>query len=412
MNKIINFATIEKVIVALMCIFIYIFNYQTTGFGNTVTNIIIIDFIAMEMLFVIKKNNLVKNHEIISLFIFLAICLFSCIYSFNSSDSLVKVKTLCILLLMLIGLMCFFKKDKNNIDFFLKSISISGVLSSIYLIFLFDWKSGVRIDNVLGDSNQVATYIAYSFIVLLYLLKSKKTKKIYSILGLVLMFIANILSGSRSALIVTFLGGIIYVFMSMKPNKTKIFKTIFIFIIALIVLYFLYYFMMNNETLYNIIGKRYISFFEIINGGSSSINETSTQTRSHLIDLAWGKFTENFWTILFGNGIGFFASYWTTVGGRYAFCHNNYLELLSGVGIIGTICFYYTYIKTLLVQLKDYKKNHSQTSVLCVSLLIQIYLMHWFVVFYYQKCEILFLVILIYFNYLVKKEKEKINNEN
>ena len=279
MNKIINFVTIEKVIVALMCVFIYIFNYQTTGIGNTMTNIIIIIFIAMEMLFVLKKNNIVKNHEITSLIIFWAICLFSCIYSFNSSDSLVKVKTLFILLFMLIGIVCFLKKDKKNIDYFLKSISLSGALSSIYLIFMSDWKSGVRIDNILGDSNQVATYIAYSFLVLLYLLKSKKTKKIYSILGLLLMFIANILSGSRSALVVTFLGGIVYIFMSMKPNKTKVFKTILIFIIALIVLYFLYYFIMNNETLYNIIGKRYISFFEIINGGSSSINETSTQTR-------------------------------------------------------------------------------------------------------------------------------------
>lgn len=412
MKKIISLCTVERAILMMMCVFIYIFNYQTDGMGSSITNAIIICFIALEIIFIIKKNNFQKNQEIISLAGFVIICFFSCLYSYNFKDSLIKVKTLVILFLLVLCIFNFLKRDKKNIIFFLKSIAISGVLSSIYLITMSDWKSGVRIDNILGDSNQVAAYIAYSFTVLLYLMKTKNVSSTYGIIGMMLMFVANVLSGSRSALIVTFLAGIVYLLMGMKREKNKFLKILVIAIIAVVILYGVYYLIMNNEVLYNIIGRRYVSFFEIMNGKSSSINETSTQTRTYLIELAWKKFTNNFFTIIFGNGIGFFASYWVSVGGRYAFCHNNYLELLSGVGIIGTICFYYVYLKTLFFNIHKYREDKSQSSILCITLLIEILLMHWFVVFYYQKCEMLFLAIFIYFNSLKNKgEKNEFKTE-
>ena len=410
--KTLKISHIERTLLLLMCISIFIFNYQATGNGNVITNILILAFIFLEIILVIGKCKVLKNYEIFSFVLFLVCCFISCIYSFNESDSLIKVKTILILVLLLFALVEFLKKDEKNFNFLLKTLAFSGSIASLYLIINADWKSGVRIDNIIGDSNQVGAYIAYSFTVLLFLVKTKNVNKVLGISGLVVMFIANMLSGSRSALIVTVLSLIVFWFISIKPDKKMVLKIIFSLILGVILLYLLYYFIMNNEVLYNIIGKRYVSFFEIISGEQSSINETSTQTRSMLIDLAWNKFIYSPFTILFGNGIGYFASYWESIGGRYAFCHNNYLELLSGVGIIGTIFFYFTYVKTLLICIKKIKKDRDLKSIMCMIILMQMLIMHWFVVFYYQKCEFLFISIFVYFNYhiLKKKKTEKIDD--
>lgn len=400
MNKKMKFLNLEKILLLFTIVFIFIFNYQTTGYGNIITNGLIILFIVYELIRILKKGKVKKIKEIITLILFVVICGFSYLYSYNPTDTLAKVKTMIILVFLLISILKFLENDECNFEYFLKIIAFSGILSCVYMFLNSEWKSGIRVDNIIGDSNQVGAYLAYSFSVLFYLYKSKKVKSIYAISGMILIFCCNIISGSRSALLVTFLGAVIFSFMTIKKNKTMILKIIGIVFISIVGLYGLYYLIMNNETLYQIIGNRFVSFFEIISGKQSSINETSTQTRAYLISLAWNMFTRNPGTILFGNGIGYFASYWVSVGGRYAFCHNNYLELLSGVGIIGTILYYYTYIKTLIIQMKEYKTNHSDKSALCLVILIQIFLMHWFVVFYYQKCEMLFLAIMVYLNYV------------
>lgn len=164
---------------------------------------------------------------------------------------------------------------------------------------------------------------------------------------------------------------------------------------------------MNNEILYNIIGKRFVSFIEIMNGEQSSINETSTQTRFLMLSLAWERFVQTPFSILFGKGIGSFAPFFLRNGGWYAFCHNNYLELLNGVGIIGTLFWYIPIFKILVNLMIDKKNNKSKKSSLGIILIIEMLIINVFVVFYYQKCEFLFLSLILYLNDLTKVKSVK-----
>lgn len=405
--KIIQNSLIENFLVFLMIIFIYVFNNQTVGIGNSVTNILILLFIFWELISTLYKRKIIKNAEQNSLIVFVIICAVSLMYSYNFTDSMIKVKTITVLILLLYSLIEYLNKDDKNITFLLKTLAMSGIIASLYIMVKSNWKSGIRVDNIIGDSNQVAAYISYAFTSLLYLIKTKNVKKPIGIVGLLIMFIANVLSGSRSGLIVTLLAFIAFLFLTIKPDKKAIIKIIFFTLICFVLLYLIYYIIINNEVLYKIIGRRYVSFFEIMSGHKSSINEKSTLERSLLLKLAWEKFTFSPFTIFLGNGIGYFASYWNSIGGRYAFCHNNYLELLSGVGIIGTIPYYYTYMKTYAINRKRILKKKNLYSILCFTILMQMLLMHWFIVFYYQKCEILYIAVFIYINALVKSENKK-----
>lgn len=154
---------------------------------------------------------------------------------------------------------------------------------------------------------------------------------------------------------------------------------------------------LTNELLYKIIGSRFVSFFEIMSGSDSSIQEYSTIERTWMRTLAWQKFTESIRTIFLGNGINYFSAYFLSVGGRYCFCHNDYVELLSGIGIIGTSFYYYPYIVSGYYAWKSYRSTYNIESITILILLVQILLMHWFVVFYYQKLEFIFISILICF---------------
>ena len=110
-------------------------------------------------------------------------------------------------------------------------------------------------------------------------------------------------------------------------------KTLFL---SLSIIIILYYVIMGNEFLYNVIGYR----FEIIKGmfeGTGTIGR-STWERAYMISLGLEKFVDR---PIFGYGLGNYQELLVRAGfGKATYSHNNVIELLTGVGLIGTILFY------------------------------------------------------------------------
>lgn len=380
---------LEKMLLFLSIITIFIFNYAS-GFANLITNLLIIVFIAFEFIVCIKNKKLNFNKNIIYYILFVCLCTVSIVYSYDYLETFTKVKTLIILLLYLFSIFNY-SRNEENIMWLIKSIVISSIFSSIYVLMNFN---GTRVNDIIGDSNQVAAYLAYSIPLIIMMLKKKKINKYFGVMGLLIILLANVLSGSRSGLLVTIIGFIVCYFDKEKLTKRKLLKFFITSTLFVCLLYFAVSLIMNNPVLYKVIGSRYVSFFEIITGGTSSIKEQSTITRQLMLGLAWNKFIQSPFTIFFGNGIGFFASYFETFSfGWHAFCHNNYLELLSGVGMIGFLLYYIPYFKEFILAIKN--KNNNIIYKCKYAIFIQMFLMHFFVVFYYQKCEIIFLAFLL-----------------
>lgn len=386
---------IERVVFAIMLFFLYIYNFQTDGAGNTITNILIVAFIGFEaMFFFRRKGRAVVSYEVECMLLFVLICAISTMYSTAQGDSINKVKTLFVMLVFFASLISFIGRG-NNLNLMLKTISVCSVVAAAYCIINSSWLSGIRVDNIIGDTNQVSAYLAYSMTILLLCGKKKMLSRPLLYLGVVLILFANIIGGSRSGLIATLLGLLGFLFLNVKKNKYRILKIAGLVVLSTIGFLMLARLIMTNPILYKIIGRRYVSFFEIMSGKTSSIGETSTDERNLLRQLAWNKFISNPGTILGGNGISYFNSYYESIGGGYYFCHNNYLELLSGVGIFGTICFYTPYVKTGARAVRNFIKKRTSEGTAAIIVLIQILIMHWFVVFYYQKLEFVIIAAII-----------------
>lgn len=405
--KKISINLIEKIILTITIIMIFLFNYSEISILIVLTNLFILTFIFIEIIQILKNKVLKCSKGLLPYLVFLTFCFLSLFGAYNIDDSLEKIKTLITLLLFLVSLVNFIQKDDNNIKFFLSLVSKVTVLASVYILINFDWSN--RATGIIGDCNQVAAYMSYGLTILILGYKERIVSKYWFIFGLPLILFVNILSGSRSGLIVSVLGVVLFLFNSNRKgnfNKKNVIKNLMTIIICITIVSFIYEQIMTNETLYKLIGSRYTSFFEIMSGKKSSINETSTTTRLFMLNLAWERFTLNIKTFFLGNGIGFFASYFETQpGGWNAFCHNNYLELLSGIGILGAISYYYIYFKYIKKYIRSSKNNYNRAGMIII---IQMLLMHLFVVFYYQKCEYIFISIIIYLLYI---RKENINEE-
>ena len=90
----------------------------------------------------------------------------------------------------------------------------------------------------------------------------------------------------------------------------------------------IYFIFTTNETLYNLIGSRFEGLFNFVfNKGRA---DSSSVERAFYLDKAKELFYQR---PIQGFGLANFSQYMTNIGYHHnVWCHNNYLELLSGVG--------------------------------------------------------------------------------
>jgi O-antigen ligase len=74
---------------------------------------------------------------------------------------------------------------------------------------------------------------------------------------------------------------------------------------------------------------------------------------------------------ILGAGINNFAALFGSLAGVYTYAHNNYIELLVGVGLFGFVIYYsgYVYIIKKAISLK---KNDLQLSSLALTLIVSL----------------------------------------
>ena len=122
------------------------------------------------------------------------------------------------------------------------------------------------------------------------------------------------------------------------------------FLISAVSIFVIYQLVMNVEALYNIIGYRIRNL--ILFANNQQADENSIYVRQDLIEKGIEWFKER---PIFGHGIGTFS--YLNDDGYYA--HNGYIELLVGMGLVGTIVFFMPIISALRASIKNriFKKS-------------------------------------------------------
>lgn len=259
---------------------------------------------------------------------------------------------------ILIALFCIYVslliKNKKDFNAALKIFILSRVIMAIYILSILDINTlgemRIGADN-LGEewnANSIGMNLALASFSVFFILKTENNKSVFRKLTyylIILLFVfVTVFTGSRKALFMFIFS--IGLFSLMSKEKYKYMKFGFIAIALGVIAYM----SLNIPILYNVIGVRIEGFIATLTGQGTV--DASTRTRMFMIDTGFEIFKEK---PLFGHGIDSFRQLYFNITGDFRYSHNNYIELLVSIGLIGTGVYY---LGLLSIMRKTFKKNN------------------------------------------------------
>lgn len=377
--------TISGLVMLLMTSCVLVFNYTDKGLlgipGHMWVNILISSYIALQILIVVKNKGKIRwNKLFIYSIFFILLCFISTFYSFAPDASLDRTRRMIIMVGLSICIFQYSSKSLKSLLITLKTFSWAGFLGAIYL--LMNSNLGQRLGSLIGDANLVGITFSFAVSIAIYIFKTEH--KIVYLVQIVVVSFTVLMTGSRTSmgLLIAAIIGNIYLVAFQKKWKIKNVIIITIGIIAGL-LGFLYA-LMNVPILYDVLGIRILSFYQIIHGQTSVYGETSTQFRALYARRGFEWFLES---PIWGNGINAYPAYNATFAdGRFCFSHCEYAEILSGLGILGFIAYFFPYFKMGTSAIQRGKTPESkELKILLLTLIVQLLLGSIFLVMYYEK---------------------------
>lgn len=267
---------------------------------------------------------------------------------------------------------------KNDMDYIMNMYVFAQIVNVVVVIV----RSGSGIfSGRLGGAVEInANVIALAMINCMVIVLHKNTKKKSGMNMLLLLFFAAVIliTGSRKGLLGMALGIMLYFAMGSGFEKIK---NIFIAVVLVVVAYLL---IMNVDFLYDIAGHRVEALLSYFKG--EGYNEGSLASRDDYAKLGWKYVAKKPWI---GYGL---ANFQVLKGAYKTYSHNNYLELLFGCGIIGTVLYYLGYIYVLFGHIKLYLKKYVDSKPFIALITVQMFLEYAFVS-YFERKSILFIIL-------------------
>jgi len=402
-NSILDILIDKIIFLYIISLYIFSFKEDLNLISNFLAGILIL-LINLEILIVGRKIYI--NNFLIIYFIFTVFAMVSSIYAIDSSTALQKAITLFLIFILIFSLANYIYK-KNNIKKMLDYFSFAGVISSIYILFSSDLSNIKRYGEELGNVNSVGIIIGISTLILIYNLLFENKNVHINILLILLNLTVILMTGSRKAIIFITVCTFLMIFINSKYDIFKKIKTTFLLIITV---YFIYNLIYINETLYKIIGVRLENLIEFLNGNGTS--EGSINVRSDMIKYGFNWFLEN---PIIGYGIDNYRFLYSRQLGTFpTYSHNNYIELMVGLGSIGTILFYSSHIIVLFSLYNNIRKkkgNVNSYESLFIGIIFSYLILSTGMVYYYEK-HISILLLMGSMLYDLSKKQEKNNDED
>ncbi len=220
----------------------------------------------------------------------------------------------------------------DNFTSFIKALAWAGIFMIIYFMINngFIYMINIRAASQSGlikdiNANDIGMKCVISAIsAYVYGLSNKRKKKKYNLLAIILV-IFSLFTGSRKVIVMLgFCFSLLYVFEK-KANK------MLRFIIVAIGISFALYIIINTPFLYDIIGVRLQETFTLFEQNNLD-PYSSTGIRLRMISLGIDLFKNK---PMLGYGL---ANAELFNDGTYL--HNNYLELMVGIGLVGMVAYY------------------------------------------------------------------------
>lgn len=323
----------------------------------------------------IEEGYVKKRFYLVWCIAFLSFCICSIKWATNKDVSIQYCFSLMYILIINFLTYLYLRKNKVEIKYIVNSI-ITGATLKGFICFI---TNGIlvflnsRSANI--SANTIGFYSAIASILCIYnILKNIELKKsnLFNYIIFIINIIFMLLSASRKS-IVFFMVPFVLIYILKNKNPGNVIKNIFLICIVCFLVFTIF---MKVEFFYNLLGKRIET---MINGIFSTGDEVdaSTKTRLQLIDRGIEMYKKN---PILGYGIANYSSV-TDSYGYYA--HNNYVELLVGVGIIGTCIYYSLHVNILLFYIKKLK-NISLIELLMFGIIVALVICDYGIVSYYE----------------------------
>jgi len=326
--------------------------------------------------------------------VFLVYCTVSCFWAVSTSLAINALKNMMVKALLLIILSSILR-TKADIERLLKIIVLICSINAIYLLVEnVDMLFGGDIGNRLGtegdwNANTIGMMMAFASIVLVYLMERQKSKiyKFLCVMLILFLVFVSFVTGSRKAFLMVIAG--LSAFLILSANK-KIKWLVFLIICGVSV--GVYSLVMSEPYLYSVLGRRLEGLMASIIGVGTV--DGSTETRELYIKVGIQVFEDNF---LVGCGLDCFRVLNRNISGDAMYAHNNYVEILADLGILGALIYYWMYVIILSRLFKKLRNGGLLTKLFIVLMGLLIILDYGCVSYNSYLFQIL---ILISFNWL------------
>lgn len=220
-------------------------------------------------------------------------------------------------------------------------------------------------EDLLDGANKLGTMFAISSALTAWLIvyRCQTTKEKFLYIGMyAAQLLALILSEGRKSVLIAVAALILFLYMKEGRDHQKhtIIKTILIAIIVFIACYAL----INNQFLYDTIGYRFEMLLNI-SQNNEAVVDTGDVKRIQMIEYGLQKWLDS---PVIGYGFDSFKQYnYLECTGKRMYSHNNYVEVLFDLGIIGFILYYSAYVRVAKYAVRK-KWIHADLKALSVSI--------------------------------------------
>lgn len=275
---------------------------------------------------IIKADSYLKWIVVYSLYM-----LISSIWSYDKTEA---INTFVSMTLILLSIYSIYGIIENYYDIIacMFCMIISLVYNGIYAVSRVGFLNYIGVPNLYyWAANSTSLRYAIGFVIILILLKNieNKWQKLSTVVSIPVIIYTLIYCGSRGALILVAVTLIFWIINRPIPLYQKV-----LFICVMVgLIYGIYRLFLQNTVLYNIIGKRFDYFNKNYDNGGITNAEPK---RLELIKTGLQMFIDR---PLVGYGHNAFYNFST----YHCYSHNDYIEMLSEGGVLGTLIYYSIY---------------------------------------------------------------------
>lgn len=325
--------------------------------------------------------------------LFLSFCWLSYLWTYDTATSLRYLPTISFVYICNIALLVLLHYTDYSVFYWFRLFVFASVAMCIYFLYKEGFHYGV--DDVRGDTeinlNTIGMLSAFSCsLAVFFYIEEVESRFRIMWMGIILLFIFMILlSASRKALVIPII--IFSIYKVFSGGLSNVPKNVFI---SLLLVCLCLWMVLSIPILYEMIGYRVEG---LINGYLSTDGEvdSSTSTRMMLIEFGMLIFPQEMWL---GHGIATFRFLKEAMlGGTAYYAHNNYIELLVDIGLIGTVLYYSFYIFVLFKLYKHIRKTTDRFSIILFAIIVALMISQYGFVAYYNLFVNILLTLIVYY---------------